>query len=338
MRRRSRFMSDTQHRLTMSGHDFVEGDKLVMLYGAANRDLRVFEDPETFGVTRSPNPHLGFGGPDPHFCLGANLARRELPVVFRQLLTRLPDIEVAGDAVPLEFGGIPLVTNVGRARWPVAMRPPATGFSRRSGKASTDRPRCVSAERRRSVAGRPARTRDTRRRTPGSRGRRARRTRRHTARASQRMRRRASATPRHAAPGGRASIFAGSCRFRRSRGTAGWRWPLRSHRDRGRSRRMPSRRVRTPSPPKASRLSSARSNVSLSGSSARMSARAMSGSFQMVGNVFETYPVEAAGNRPVSRRRALRRRRRSSRCGSGRRASGRCARRCAPRSSRAAPG
>ncbi len=98
--------------LTMSGHDFVEGDKVVLLYGAANRDPRVFDEPERFDVRRSPNAHLGFGGPGPHFCLGAHLARRELAVVFRQLLTRLPDIEVAGDAVPLDFAGLPLVAGI----------------------------------------------------------------------------------------------------------------------------------------------------------------------------------------------------------------------------------
>jgi cytochrome P450 len=98
--------------VTVSGHDFVEGDKVVMLYGAANRDPRVFEDPETFDVRRDPNPHLGYGGPGPHFCLGAHLARRELSVVFRQLLTRLPDIELAGDPVPLEAAGIPLVGGI----------------------------------------------------------------------------------------------------------------------------------------------------------------------------------------------------------------------------------
>ena len=98
--------------LTMSGHDFVKGDRVVMLYGAANRDPKAFDDPERFDVLRSPNPHLGFGGPGPHFCLGANLARRELAVVFRDLFTRLPDIDVVGDPVPLDVAGIPLVTGI----------------------------------------------------------------------------------------------------------------------------------------------------------------------------------------------------------------------------------
>lgn len=100
------------HDLALSGHDFVEGDKVILFYGAANRDPRVFNDPEDFKVRRSPNPHLGFGGPGPHFCLGAHLARRELSVVFRQLLTRLPDLEVLGEPELLQAAGIPLVGGI----------------------------------------------------------------------------------------------------------------------------------------------------------------------------------------------------------------------------------
>jgi cytochrome P450 len=98
--------------LTLSGHEFQEGDRLVLFYGAANRDPRVFADPERFDVRRDPNPHLGFGGPGPHFCLGAHLARRELSVVFRQLFSRLPDIEVAGEPALLQARGVPLVGGV----------------------------------------------------------------------------------------------------------------------------------------------------------------------------------------------------------------------------------
>ncbi|HLT15631.1 MAG TPA: cytochrome P450 [Acidimicrobiales bacterium] len=105
----------------VSGQSFDEGDKVVLFYGAANRDPREFEDPERFDVRRNPNPHVGFGGPGPHFCLGAHLARRELSVAFRQLLTRLPDIEVVGDVVPLDAAGIPLVG--GLKRVPVRFTP-----------------------------------------------------------------------------------------------------------------------------------------------------------------------------------------------------------------------
>jgi len=118
------FMRRTVTRdLELSGHDFREGDKVVMFYGAANRDPRHFEDPERFDVLRNPNPHVGFGGPGPHFCLGAHLARREVSVAFRQLLTRLPDIEVVGDAVPLDAVGIPLVGGI--KRLPVRFTPTA---------------------------------------------------------------------------------------------------------------------------------------------------------------------------------------------------------------------
>jgi cytochrome P450 len=87
------FMRRTLTRdYTMNGQDYCEGDKAVLFYYAANRDEAVFADPERFDITRSPNPHLGFGGAGPHFCLGAHLARRELTVMLRELLTRVPDI------------------------------------------------------------------------------------------------------------------------------------------------------------------------------------------------------------------------------------------------------
>ena len=111
------------HDLTLSGHDFKEDDKLILFYGAANRDPRAFDDPERFDVRRDPNPHVGFGGPGPHFCLGAHLARRELSVAFRQILTRLPDIEVVGEPVLLDALGVPLVGGI--KRLPVRFTPTA---------------------------------------------------------------------------------------------------------------------------------------------------------------------------------------------------------------------
>ncbi len=110
-------------RVTVSGHDFEEGDKVVLFYGAANRDPRVFNDPEHFDVRREPNPHVGFGGPGPHFCLGAHLARRELGVVFRQLLTRLPDIQPVGPPDYLQAMTVPLVAGI--KHLPVAFTPTA---------------------------------------------------------------------------------------------------------------------------------------------------------------------------------------------------------------------
>jgi len=87
------FMRRTLTRdYTMNGQDYHEGDKVILFYYAANRDESVFADPERFDITRSPNPHVGFGGPGPHFCLGSHLARREVTVMLRELLTRVPDI------------------------------------------------------------------------------------------------------------------------------------------------------------------------------------------------------------------------------------------------------
>lgn len=77
----------------MNGHLYRKGDKAVLYYWAANRDEAVFEEPERFDITRSPNPHVGFGGPGPHFCLGAHLARREITVMYRELLRRVPGIQ-----------------------------------------------------------------------------------------------------------------------------------------------------------------------------------------------------------------------------------------------------
>ncbi|MFI7130478.1 cytochrome P450 [Nonomuraea sp. NPDC050153] len=77
----------------MNGHLYRKGEKAVLFYWSANRDESVFADPLRFDITRQPNPHVGFGGPGPHFCLGAHLARREITVMFRELLRRVPRIE-----------------------------------------------------------------------------------------------------------------------------------------------------------------------------------------------------------------------------------------------------
>ncbi|HEY7278087.1 MAG TPA: cytochrome P450 [Trebonia sp.] len=81
----------------MNGHAYRENDKVLLFYQAANRDESVFPDPDRFDITRSPNPHVGFGSPGPHFCLGAHLARREISAVLRELLRRVPDIRAAGE-------------------------------------------------------------------------------------------------------------------------------------------------------------------------------------------------------------------------------------------------
>ncbi|MCP2336087.1 cytochrome P450 [Actinomadura rupiterrae] len=84
--------------------EYAKGDMIVMHYGAANRDETVFERPDDFDITRDPNPHLAFGGPGPHLCLGANLARREMTVLLGELFTRLPGLRATGAPVLHETG------------------------------------------------------------------------------------------------------------------------------------------------------------------------------------------------------------------------------------------
>ena len=98
----------------------------------ANRDEAAFDNPDTFDITRTPNNHMAFGGGGPHFCLGANLARMEIMVMFDRLLERIPDMRLDGDVqrlqshfingtkhIPVAFapsapiGGLPLPSRAG---------------------------------------------------------------------------------------------------------------------------------------------------------------------------------------------------------------------------------
>ena len=80
------------HDFELSGTQMAAGDKATLWYCSANRDESKFADPWRFDVTRDPNPHVGFGGGGAHFCLGANLARREIRVMFEELHREIPDI------------------------------------------------------------------------------------------------------------------------------------------------------------------------------------------------------------------------------------------------------
>jgi cytochrome P450 family 142 subfamily A polypeptide 1 len=93
------FIRTVTHDHVYDGTSLKEGDRILLIYPAANRDAEIFDDADVLDLTRDPNPHLGFGI-GPHFCLGANLARMELKTVFQELLTRLPDISVPADLVP----------------------------------------------------------------------------------------------------------------------------------------------------------------------------------------------------------------------------------------------
>jgi methyl-branched lipid omega-hydroxylase len=100
----------------LGDHEFSAGEKVVLWYWSGNRDEAVFDDPHTFDVGRTPNDHIGFGGPGPHYCLGAHLARREISVMFRELLTRMPDIHTVGEPDRLRSNFINGIKHM-RAEW-----------------------------------------------------------------------------------------------------------------------------------------------------------------------------------------------------------------------------
>jgi cholest-4-en-3-one 26-monooxygenase len=106
--------------LTLSGTRISAGDKVVFFHASANRDEDVFGEPDTFDVARDPNPHMAFGGGGPHFCLGANLARMEIRVMFEHLLDRVPDIRQHGELQRLQSQFINGVKHL-----PVAFSPAA---------------------------------------------------------------------------------------------------------------------------------------------------------------------------------------------------------------------
>ena len=87
----------TTREVELSGVKMAAGDKVTLWYGSANRDESKFVDPWKFDVLRQPNPPLGFGGGGAHFCLGANLARREITVAFEELHRRVPDIHATSE-------------------------------------------------------------------------------------------------------------------------------------------------------------------------------------------------------------------------------------------------
>ena len=109
-------MVDTE----LSGTKIAAGDKVVFFHASANRDEDVFADPDTFDVGRETNPHMAFGGGGPHFCLGTNLARMEIRVMFEHLLDRVPDIRLDGEVQRLQSQFINGVKHI-----PVAFTPSA---------------------------------------------------------------------------------------------------------------------------------------------------------------------------------------------------------------------
>ena len=85
-----------QHDTTFAGTQLQAGDRVALIYPAANRDPAVFDEPDRFDITRDPNPHLAFGH-GTHFCLGANLARIELRLLFEELSRRITNLRVVNE-------------------------------------------------------------------------------------------------------------------------------------------------------------------------------------------------------------------------------------------------
>ncbi|MDA2957610.1 MAG: cytochrome P450 [Ilumatobacteraceae bacterium] len=87
----------------LSGQKLNAGDKVVMFYASGNRDERAFDNPYKFDITRTVTPaQVGFGAGGPHFCLGANLARREIAVMFDEIRRRMPNLRITGEPAYLQ--------------------------------------------------------------------------------------------------------------------------------------------------------------------------------------------------------------------------------------------
>jgi cholest-4-en-3-one 26-monooxygenase len=100
------FQRTAKEDVELGGQQIKKGDRVGIYYSSANFDDEVFERPFEFDITRDPNPHLGFGGTGAHYCLGANLARLEINLIFNAIADHLPDITAIGDPKRLRSGWI----------------------------------------------------------------------------------------------------------------------------------------------------------------------------------------------------------------------------------------
>ena len=106
------FRRQTTSPFELGGQQIGADEKVVFFHISANRDENVFANPQTFDITRNPNPHMAFGAGGPHFCLGAKLARMEIRVMFEHLLDRMPEMELAGPVQRLQSAFISGVKHI----------------------------------------------------------------------------------------------------------------------------------------------------------------------------------------------------------------------------------
>ena len=90
--------------VTKGGVQIKKGQRVVLSYRSANFDETVFDDPNTFNILRDPNPHVGFGGTGAHFCIGANLARMTINLIFNAVADNMPDLKPVGEPERLKSG------------------------------------------------------------------------------------------------------------------------------------------------------------------------------------------------------------------------------------------
>ncbi|HST81894.1 MAG TPA: cytochrome P450 [Kineosporiaceae bacterium] len=100
------FQRTALHDTQVGGVDIAKGQRVAMFYASANQDTEVFDHPERFDITRDPNPHLGFGGTGAHHCIGANLARLEIDLIFNAIADHMPNITKVAEPRRLRSGWI----------------------------------------------------------------------------------------------------------------------------------------------------------------------------------------------------------------------------------------
>ena len=110
----SAFQRTASEDTEISGVKIKAGERVVMSYRSANFDETVFDDPFTFNILRDPNPHVGFGGTGAHYCIGANLARLTINLIFNAVADHMPDLKPVGEPERLKSGWLN-----GIKHWPV---------------------------------------------------------------------------------------------------------------------------------------------------------------------------------------------------------------------------